>query len=192
MNTAVVVLAAGESRRFDGFKLLADVCGEPVVVRSVRSAASAGVGPVYVVVGHNAEAVRTAIERRGLHVAFVYNPWYGLGLSTSLKAALISAPFFERYIIALGDMPLVRPDTYRRLLAHGDAADIVYPTYRGVRGNPVLIRRSVLPKVLDIQGDMGIRAIMGASKSIGVEVDDPGILIDVDNKRDMTAVCGWE
>jgi len=189
MGAAVVVLAAGESRRFDGFKLLADFCGEPVVVRSVRSAVSAGVGPVHVVVGHNADAVRAAVRRWGLDVSFVYNPWYSLGISTSLKAALISAPFFERYIIALGDMPLVRAETYRELLANSGLADVVYPTYRGARGNPVLIRRSAIAKVLELQGDVGVRAVMGVLRSAGVEVGDPGVLVDIDRAGDASAAC---
>ncbi len=188
METAVVVLAAGESKRFDGFKLLADFCGEPVVVRAVRSAVAAGVGPVHVVIGHNADAVRSAIRRAGLNPIFIYNPWYRLGVSASLKAALIYAPFYERYVIALGDMPLVKPETYKTLLAHIGDADIVYPVYKGVRGNPVAVSRAVLPSALEIQGDVGIRAIMGAHRSLGVEVDDPGVLVDVDRRGDIT--CG--
>ncbi len=185
MEVAVVVLAAGESKRFDGFKLLADYCGEPVVVRAVKSAAAAGAGPVYVVVGHRAEEIRSAVRGAGLDVTFVYNPWYRLGLSTSLKAALTVAPFFKEYIIALGDMPLVRPGTYRKLLAHAGAADVVYPTFRGVRGNPVAISRRVLPRALEIEGDVGVRAIIDEVYSIGIEVEDPGVLIDVDRRGDV-------
>lgn len=188
MDAAVIVLAAGESKRFGGFKLLADYCGEPLVVRAIRSAVAADVGPVYVVVGHRAEELRAAVKSAGLDVYFVHNPWYRLGLSASLKAALIAAPFFKSYVIALGDMPLVRPETYKELLAHIDKADVVYPTFRGARGNPVAISRRVLPYALWIEGDVGIRAVLDRVKALGVEVEDPGVLIDVDREEDVA--CG--
>ncbi|MEL9991754.1 MAG: nucleotidyltransferase family protein [Thermoproteus sp.] len=185
MGLAVVVLAAGESKRFGSFKLLADFCGAPVVVRAVSTVVATGL-PTYVVVGHKAEEVQRAL--RGLGVGFIYNPWYRLGLSSSLKAAVTALPNFDGYIIALGDMPLVSAGTYRALIDNAGRAPIVYPTYRGARGNPVYISRAVLPYVMELEGDVGVRALMGRLESLGVEVDDPGVLIDVDRREDV-ATC---
>ncbi|MEM1638299.1 MAG: nucleotidyltransferase family protein [Pyrobaculum sp.] len=184
MDIAIVVLAAGESKRFGSFKLLADFCGEPIVVRAVATATSTGL-PVYVVLGHMAGEVRRALSERGLGVGFIYNLWYREGISSSLKAAVTALPRFHGYIIALGDMPLVSRRTYEALIDNADRAPIVYPTYRGVRGNPVYISRAVLPYIMELRGDVGVRALMGRIKSAGVEVDDPGVLIDIDERKDI-------
>ena len=66
--------------------------------------------------------------------------------------------------------------------------------FQGVRGNPVLLDRSVFPEVMALQGDIGCRAIFGnhldgISK---VEVNDVGILLDIDNKDDYEMLRDFE
>ena len=60
-QVAGVVLAAGLSTRMGRNKLLLELGGEPVVARAVRGARDAGLDPVLLVVGHEAERVRSAI-----------------------------------------------------------------------------------------------------------------------------------
>ena len=57
-TVAGVVLAGGSSTRMGENKLLFDLDGESVVRRVVRQAAAAGLDPVIVVLGHEAELVR--------------------------------------------------------------------------------------------------------------------------------------
>ncbi|MFP3345738.1 NTP transferase domain-containing protein, partial [Halomonas sp. SIMBA_159] len=77
-----IVLAAGQSRRMGARnKLLEDLDGRPLVVRTVDAALASGVQAVIVVTGHEPERVRTALGDRG--VRFVHNPAYDQGLSTS-------------------------------------------------------------------------------------------------------------
>lgn len=180
---AVVVLAAGESKRFGEFKLSARVCGKPMLSWVLESAIASRVGPVYVVTGYNAhEVVRLAAD---YDVKMVYNPWFRHGLSTSIKSAIIAAPHFDGYIFALGDMPFVRPETLRALSDNLTRAPIVYPVYRGRRGNPVLVRRDVLAFLLGLEGDVGARALLGMLRSLGIEVQDRGVVIDIDTRDDV-------
>jgi xanthine/CO dehydrogenase XdhC/CoxF family maturation factor len=66
---------------------------------------------------------------------------------------------------------------------------VVIPTYKGFRGNPVLLDRSVFAEVMEIRGDVGCRAIFGRhTENISkLEVDDVGILLDVDTTQDLEA-----
>ena len=82
-QVAGVVLAAGLSTRMGRNKLLLEVGGEPVVGRAVRSARDAGLDPVLVVVGHEADRVRAAIA--DLPVTTVTNPEPARGIHTSLR-----------------------------------------------------------------------------------------------------------
>ncbi|MFB6490433.1 MAG: nucleotidyltransferase family protein [Thermoproteus sp. AZ2] len=187
----IFILAAGESKRFGGLKLLVNLCGRPLISYSVEAALAAGVGSVYVVVGREAREIAAAL--RGVEVGVIYNPWFRQGLSSSLKAAVLSAPRLDGYVVALGDMPLVRPQTYRDLVKHLGEAPIIAPTYKGRRGNPVLLDRRALPHILTLEGDIGARALLGALRVSYVEVDDPGVLIDIDEPDDLAeasrAIC---
>jgi molybdenum cofactor cytidylyltransferase len=62
---------------------------------------------------------------------------------------------------------------------------LVVPTYRGARGNPVASCRDTYPLALALEGDVGLRALFGRVPVEVVEVDDPGILVDVDTPGDL-------
>ena len=61
------------------------------------------------------------------------------------------------------------------------------PIYKGHRGNPILLDRSLFPEVMTLSGDIGFRAILGrhTEKILKVPVDDVGVLIDVDTEADL-------
>jgi molybdenum cofactor cytidylyltransferase len=82
-------------------------------------------------------------------------------------------------------MPLVKPQTYRELVKHLGDAPIVAPTYKGRRGNPVLLNRKASSYILMLEGDIGARALLGILRASYIEIHDPGVLIDVDEPEDL-------
>ena len=60
------------------------------------------------------------------------------------------------------------------------------PTYQGTRGNPVLLDRSVFAEVAALEGDIGCRAIFAKHLEgiVNVEVEDMGVLLDIDDQQD--------
>ena len=115
-RVATIVLAAGASRRFGTNKLLASLDGVPLVRHTVRNVLDASTGPVFVVIGRDADDLCIALD--GLPVALIRNPDYEAGMSTSLlvgvRAALDSSA--PGILIALADQPSVSSDTVRRLV----------------------------------------------------------------------------
>lgn len=179
-NCVAVVLAAGASSRFPGNKLLAEFCGKPLVSWAVETA-KAALGETYVVIGHDAERVKKAAG-----VPAIYNPWWKLGISTSIKAAIAALIEARCIIFMLGDMPLVKPETVRKLCHHCQKGAVV-PTYRGVRGNPVAIARDLYPTALtQLEDDTGMKALFNKIPTRYIEVDDPAIHIDIDTPQDLT------
>lgn len=181
-----LVLAAGEGTRFgEGNKLLAPVGGDPVVVRAVRTLLASRIGPVTVVVGHEADRVRAALS--DLPVRTVENPCYREGQATSVRAGIEALPGdAPAALIALGDMPFVDPETidalgrsYRAGLgtALAAAAD-------GERGNPVLFDGRYFDALTDLEGDVGGREIL-REEGILVETGDSGVRRDVDRPDDL-------
>ena len=197
-EVAVVVLAAGQSRRMGRRnKLLEAVDGEPMVRHAVRAAASAAGGrPVVVVTGHEREAVEAALS--GHDVAFVHNPDYGAGLSTSLARGVAALPpGIEGAIVCLADMPGVRAEHLERLrdaFDPGAGAAICVATRRGKRGNPVLFASRFFPEMCDVGGDVGARHLVGAYAELvrEVEMPDDGVLLDIDSPSALRAYRAGE
>jgi len=117
------------------------------------------------------------------------NPEYEQGMGSSLRVGLSALePQIDGALIVLADQPFVRSRTYDRIIdAYCESeAEIVVPVYRGFRGNPVLLDRSVFPEVMVLTGDVGCRAVFGdhIGGIVKVSVEDIGVLLDIDNEED--------
>ncbi len=191
-RVAAVVLAAGRSRRMGAInKLLAEVEGVPMILRSIETALASGAHPVVVVTGYEADRLRRAVADRP--VRFVHNPDFADGLSTSLKTAIAALPGeIEGALFCLGDMPMVRVADIDRLVGafSGSARpSICVPTHNGKRGNPVLWHRHFFAEMKEVAGDTGARHLIGehADSVIEVAVEDDGVLVDVDTPAALAA-----
>ncbi|WP_436925245.1 nucleotidyltransferase family protein [Halosimplex amylolyticum] len=193
-RVAGVLLAAGTSSRFgEANKLLATHEGDPLVRHAARTLLEAGVDPVVVVVGHEADRVIDALE--GLDVAFVRNPDYRRGQASSVRAGIDAVrdrgdarDASDAAVVALGDMPFVDPETVETLVAAyaSGAGDALAAAYGGARGNPVLFDRRFFAALTDVSGDVGGREILLESDDgVRVAVSDSGVRRDVDEQSDL-------
>jgi xanthine dehydrogenase accessory factor len=59
--------------------------------------------------------------------------------------------------------------------------------YKGFRGNPVLIDRSLFPEMMQLSGDIGCRSLFGLHPEAiqKIAVEDIGILVDIDTAEDL-------
>lgn len=189
---SAIVLAAGRSSRMGRPKALLPIGGEPMIARTLAAVSRSHVDEVVLVLGHEAEAVRRALPPGGMTV--VVNPEWEAGISASIRAGIRAAkPTTTAYLIVLGDVPFVSPATINGLLRRwegGRPTTIHVPTYRGARGNPVLLARSLAAELEALTGDVGARAIF--DRHVGdlreVPVDDAAILLDVDTPEDLAAI----
>ncbi|MGE5153996.1 MAG: nucleotidyltransferase family protein [Bdellovibrio bacteriovorus] len=188
MQIQSILLAAGASRRFGANKLLADLGGEPLVVRSARNLLAGGV-PVLCVVRDSAGPVAQALE--GIPgIAIGACPEAHLGMGRSLAWGVAATPAADAWLVALGDMPEVDPGTIRRLLAALRAqASLVAPEHRGRRGHPVGFSRRWYADLVALEGDQGARALLSDHPEAlwRIAVQDPGVLRDLDHPGDLGA-----
>ena len=158
------------------------------VLANLREAA---VDRVVVVLGFRAAEVRNSLALSDAVV--VENPEYSEGLGSSLRAGVRAAPRESHHLmVVLADQPFVAPATIDRLVrraAEGDGK-IFIPTYKGVRGNPVMFDALLAPEAERIEGDVGCRAMFPNHPHDirEVPVDDPGILLDIDTEAELGAV----
>jgi molybdenum cofactor cytidylyltransferase len=185
-----VVLAAGLGRRFGGAKLLAPLGGRPILAHAcaaVTSARDAGLlGSAWAVVAAQDEAGRSLVERAGLLPLVNLRPEDGisgsirLGLEAAGRAALAAA------LLLLGDQPLVRVETMRRLIEawREGAGAVIRPRYGDepeIPGHPILLDRTVWPLAESSTGDRGLAGVLPPATLI----DIPGGNPDVDTRADL-------
>jgi molybdenum cofactor cytidylyltransferase len=190
---AAVVLAAGRSTRMGAVnKMLAEIGGKPLVRIAAEQALASRAKPVIVVTGHERERVEQALA--GLAVQLVHNPDYAEGLGTSLKAGIAALPeVADGAVVCLGDMPQVDAGLIDKLIGGFDperGALVVVPSIEGRRGNPVLWSRRFFPDLMQIQGDIGARHLIGQYAEAVVEIPlaSEAALTDVDTPESLSAV----
>jgi CTP:molybdopterin cytidylyltransferase MocA len=187
---AVGVLAAGRSERFDGVKQLAPLGDRPLVRWAVDAAVASGLRPVVTVVGPRAGAIE-AVLPQGVDVVRAARA--RKGISHSLRALVRSLDGWRQVgavCVGLGDQPGVGAEAYRRLARAYDAgASLAVATYGGVRQNPVLIARTLWPRVHELRGDVGARALMDAVTVTEVDCTDTGSPTDIDTPADLERVA---
>jgi molybdenum cofactor cytidylyltransferase len=189
---AGVVLAAGHSSRLGRPKQLLAIHGEPLLRYTVRRILSSSLDEIFVVVGHEADAVRSAID--DLTVRSVFNPDFARGQSTSVRAGLKAlSPETAAAVFLLGDQPGIDPDLIDALIAAWSAsnAPVVAPRYTDGVGNPVLFDRRVFPNLLTLEGDQGAKPIVrdfqrkGLLETVAIPHASPP---DVDTDADYAAL----
>jgi len=110
----------------------------------------------------------------------------GMGHSISVGVAERSGA--PGWLVLPGDMPLVRPGTILAVAGALEQYPVVYAQYRGRRGHPVGFAAELYSELILLRGDEGARRIMARYPSQGQEVDDPGVLLDVDTASDLEAL----
>jgi molybdenum cofactor cytidylyltransferase len=183
-----ILLAAGRGKRFDPSgvqnKLLQTLeNGDAVVAASARNMLAA-LPRVLAVVRPGDDKVAALLGALGCEVRVCADA--DLGMGESLTTAIDHTRGAEGWVIALGDMPHVRPETIGALAATIErGARIAAPVYQGRRGNPVAFGRYHLPLLLALEGDQGARAILKSHEVSELTVDDVGVVRDIDTPGDL-------
>jgi molybdenum cofactor cytidylyltransferase len=183
-----VLLAAGLGSRFDPLglqnKLLAPLPDGVPVARAAAHRLLLTVPQVIAVVRPGAEALAHVLNDAGCDVVFSLDAARGMG--ASLAAGVRASGDAEGWIVALADMPWIASATIDALArALDDGASIVVPEYRGRRGHPVGFHPEHRDALAALDGDVGARSLLATHKVMRIEVDDAGILRDVDTREDL-------
>lgn len=182
MRIGAIVLAAGEGRRFGGNKLTIPIGGEPVITRVLKALTSID---RVVIVGAYAEELMQYLRNE----VVIYNPNYREGISTSIKLGLRFFQDYDAVLIVLGDMPLIARETISKIInAYHEGCTAVIPTYKGLRGNPVLIHRSLFNELTRLKGDVGARELLRDRADVCYVECGPEVIMDIDTPDDLAKI----
>ncbi len=183
-----ILLAAGESRRMGFPKPLLRLNGETFLAHTAVSMLQT-TERLIIVLGAHRDAVVAAVPVDN-RITVIENPDYALGQLSSIKAGLraVSA-HADAAIVHLVNHPTVLPESFSRLATEYESSQkpILVARYRGRRGHPVLFGRSIFDELQQAPTDVGARAVVKADvdRVIYVDVDDPGVLLDLDTPADL-------
>jgi molybdenum cofactor cytidylyltransferase len=183
----ILMLAAGESRRFGGIKQLADIDGEAMVHRAARTAIATG-ATLIVVTGAHAEKVGAAVSDLPLHL--VHHAGWADGMGSTLAAGIGYVvdhhPRSSGALLCLADQPLLETAFYAGMLAgHAHKPDRILATAQhGMVGPPVLFPQDCFADLLRCSGDRGAHALL-QRESARVDLFASSDLVDVDSRDDL-------
>jgi len=194
---AGIILAAGKSSRFGEPKQLLDWKGEPFVRVVAKTALNAGLSPVIVVTGSNAEQIEAALN--GLDITIVRNDDWESGQGSSIRKGILSLTptlastsltlrsarqreMVGAAIFLLADQPQVGTSIIHALQEkHAKGLySIVAPMVIDRRANPILFDHVTFPDLLALEGDVGGRQIFHKYRVEYLPWHDDGLLLDVD------------
>jgi molybdenum cofactor cytidylyltransferase len=189
LSVAGLILAAGESRRMGFPKALLRYREETFLDR-MAGLFAARCSPVIVVLGAEAERIRA-----GGHPAatFVVNPDWARGQTTSMQCGLRAVPpEADGVLFTLVDHPAVAPATIDALLAGPRATLLRVPRSNGRRGHPIWFSRELIPEFLALLETGAARDVVRAhaAQTQFLDVDDPGILADIDDPEAYRGLTG--
>jgi len=184
---AGILLAAGESRRFGGRKLLHALPDSGAIGERSAAALAAAVDRAVAVLAPDDAALAELMRSVGLEIC--YCPSAREGMGASLACGVRAAADADGWVVALADMPYVSSAT---VAAVADAlragAALAAPVHAGRRGHPVGFARAYYRDLIGLSGDEGARRILqrDATRVLLLPVDDPGIHRDIDTPDDIS------
>jgi molybdenum cofactor cytidylyltransferase len=169
LKPVIVVLASGRGDRFvasggRGSKLQALLAGKPVLEHTLDAVRASGLPWHLEDAGHD-------------------------GMGDSIAAGVRATWTADGWLILPGDLPLVRPDSLRAVAAALAGHSVVLPKYQGLQGHPVGFGADCRDALAMLSGPQGaaliVRAQAMVKRALELELDDPGIVTDVDTVHDL-------
>jgi molybdenum cofactor cytidylyltransferase len=187
---AGVLLAAGSGTRFGGDKLVHPLSdGVAIAAHAARNLLAARL-EVVAVVRPGDFPLADLLEQEGCYVTVCADAARGMG--HTLAHGIASARDAQGWVVALADMPCIRPATITTIAdAIVAGAAIAAPAYRGERGHPVGFGSSLRGELLALSGDSGAKAVLArhADAVRLIECEDPGVVQDIDRPGDLERIA---
>ncbi len=180
-------MAAGFSSRAGTYKMTLQIGGKTVIERCIEGMYDI-CSRVIIVGGHKIENLKFLCGKYP-NIELVLNENFEDGMFSSVKKG-ISSIKEDRLFLIPGDYPLINSSIYERMLKVD--GDIVIPVYDRQKGHPVLIKKEIADELLCSPEYNNLREFIHLKGFTAVEVEEPGILMDIDTIDDYKALLNYE
>jgi molybdenum cofactor cytidylyltransferase len=188
----IIVLAAGESKRFGSLKQLATFQGKSLLRRAAETAVSVGCGRVFVVLGAYPEKLIPELEDLPLQV--VYNQGWRSGIMSSIHTGLSRLIQQNNRVagvlIMLCDQPLVDPELINSLIEIflNKKPLITASKYSGTVGVPAIFSSALFNEILQFNAKGGAKELLIKYQDRLEVIEAPQAMLDIDIPQDYEAL----
>jgi molybdenum cofactor cytidylyltransferase len=184
----IVVPAAGRGSRFGAavHKLEQAFAGGTVLGTTLRHAIQTELPVVVVTTAALAALAGKHLAQRDIVVLGADDAARGMGYTIACGVAERSGA--PGWLVLPGDMPLVQPESMLAVAAALEWHPVVYAQHRGRRGHPVAFAAELYSELIQLANDDGARRVVARYPAHGQDVDDPGVLIDIDTRADLESL----
>ena len=194
-----IILAAGESKRFNGLKQCANLRGKTLLAHVITQALNSNLDEIVLVLGHEKDKIIDSLGDliKDKRIMTIENTNYFQGMSTSLKTGLQAAhEQSDAVMFILGDQPKVTTELINELLtaykqSNGQLCAPVINAHKAHErthtGHPVIIGHKLYPELMKITGDIGAREIVrkNIEYAILVELEDNSSQFQINTQDDL-------
>jgi len=184
-----IVLAAGSSTRMGSQKLLLPYGNSTMIEAVIHNVLGSKIDKVMVVLGTDSKEITRAIGDKPVEFCINQHPEKGM-LSSVLCGFKAIPEEANAALVFLGDQPNIPPVITNTILEayNEDLHGIVIPVHNHRRGHPLLVDLKYRRDLIKLDLEKGLRSLMHLFPEdvLEVEVDEPGILIDIDTKEDYS------
>ncbi len=190
-SIAILILAAGASKRMGSIKQLLPWADTSLLGHAVNVAKSSKAKETIVVLGANANAIATQFIAGEVQIIKNVNWASGMGssIATGIEYIMGSGKKYDAVLITLADQPLI--DTPFLDLMIETAAkvneSIVATAYGKMPGVPALFGRQYFETLMALESERGAKEVLDRFKSDIFMLDPGNKTLDIDTKEDYEA-----
>lgn len=183
MKLKACILSAGMSKRMGVPKALVKYRGKTFLEIITENLKKAGIEDICVVVSDP----KIKEIQKHLSVLWLLNDEPEKGPLLSFKLCIERSMDCDGALLYPVDHPFVRSETISILMDNAREDGIAIPVYKGKRGHPSIFGKMFFEEILDAPLHIGARYVIRKhpDKIIEVNVDDPGILLNINTKEDL-------
>jgi molybdenum cofactor cytidylyltransferase len=188
--TGIIILAAGSSSRLGTAKQALVYQGQTLLQRAVHTALQTDCKNIAVVLGANADTLKTGMEHES--ITLLFNADWEEGMASSIRcglAGLQKTTPITSVILMLCDQPYVDVVLLNRLLQNAAPNKIIASAYNNAVGPPALFDSAFFNQLLSLSGNEGAKKIMLQHPEALIEIPFPLGAIDIDTKADYDALA---
>ena len=185
MKINLILLAAGNSKRFNGNKLITHIKGKPMYMHIVNKVISMDFNKIICVTKY--DEIKNNLLNTNINL--IANPNSKLGISTSIKLGINVDKSADAYMFMVCDQPFIRRETLEELISLFKRTNkgIVCIGNGEITGNPVIFSKKYIDELLDLEGDTGGKKVV--NKHLNdlevLQVNNKIELVDIDTKEKL-------
>ena len=186
-KTAVLILAAGESKRIGKPKQLLPYKKSNLLLEKIKQFQSLDRVQVFVVLGAYFKDIFPLLRELPVKVVMNTNWQEGMGSSLSKGIELIQKKeMFDRVLITLSDLPLMESSHYEELieLSKNTGKRIIQTEYEDTAGVPVIFDKSLFRSLARSKNDEGAKPLIEKYKKEVLKLRSKTPYFDVDTPEE--------